>query len=234
MMMSSCSQEDVQVAQHEKVENGFNNERGGGLEGLPTISKTDGTPGIYITRPDWTILQPNGIAEGGTSTKSYLWGNPSFPWTKPLVNAPGANNNDANNFVTFLAQYKVLSPDYTDSRASVKLKHLKPGKKYDVTLSLASSVHLRNGEPTDYAPGARVQIPGTISQNAGSGVTVFDLRGKQAEWVTKTITFVAQDTEQSIYIFNYLNLDPQFVSSHDKYIAYMHVFVGEKAIVEVP
>lgn len=37
MMMSSCSQEDVQVAQPEKVENGFNTERGVGLQAMVEV-----------------------------------------------------------------------------------------------------------------------------------------------------------------------------------------------------
>ncbi|MDR6808606.1 hypothetical protein J2Y45_005818 [Dyadobacter sp. BE34] len=65
-------------------------------------------------------------------------------------------------------------------------------------------------------------------------MTPFDLRGKQAEWVTKTITFIAQGTEETATFLQYVNMEPQFYSTHDKYLTYMHAFVGDNAIVEIP
>ncbi|MDR6808607.1 hypothetical protein J2Y45_005819 [Dyadobacter sp. BE34] len=154
MIMSSCSKDDVQVAQPEKVASGFNNERGGGLQGLPTIPTTDGTAGINMLVADWSFSQQGNPVEVGTSTKTHLWGDSNFPWTKPFLNPPGANNNNPNNFVTIMSQENVLANDdkITTSFATAKIKHLKPGKKYALTVSVASSICIRNGEPTVYSP----------------------------------------------------------------------------------
>ncbi|MBO9611673.1 MAG: hypothetical protein J7619_03200 [Dyadobacter sp.] len=236
IMMSSCSQEDVAQPQKNKMENGFSSERGGGpLQGVPQIPATDASPGHNVFATGWIRAinaSPDDLElyAAGTSTKTHLWGDQSYPWTKPLLQPSGYNSNKTNNFVTIMAQSKVINGSATNSKAISKIKNLKVGKKYAVTISVASTVYLRNGEPTQYAPAAMIQIPGTIGVNWG--ITKFDLNGKQAEWVTKTIVFEAQDIEAQVFFASYF--DEQYTDSHDKYLTYMHAFVAENAIVEIP
>lgn len=236
MLMSSCSQEDVALPENGKTENRFNNHRGGGpLQGLPQIPTTDGTAGNHVFAPGWakvTNVSPDDPVKQatGTSTKTHLWGDQNFSWTKPLLNPPGASNNDANNFVTVMNQKDLLGGFSSGSSAKSTIKQLKPGKKYAVTISVASTVCIKNGEPTQYAPSATIFIPGTIGGNYSA--TEFNLGEKQAEWVTKTIVFEAQSTEAEILFSNFPG--NWFFQNNSKYFFYAHVFVGKNAIVEVP
>jgi len=235
VMMSSCSEEDVAQPEKSRMENGFSNERGGsGLQAVATIPTTDGPAGINIFAPGWEKIVTSypddpQINQAGTSTKNYLWGDPNLVWTKPLLNAPGANNNNTNNFVTIFTQKDVIGNFENVSEARTKIKNLTVGKKYAVTISVASTIYVRNGQPTQYLNNAEIEIPGMISgwQNKKQ----YDLHTKKAEWVTHTIIFAAQSSEVPVTFRTNVvwNGTPPW-----KHLAYAHAFVDTDAIVEVP
>jgi hypothetical protein len=234
MMISSCSQEDVQVAQPEKgkTENSFSNERGV-LQALPKIPTTDGPAGNNIFAAGWAKIITSSPDDpqkyqAGTSSKMQLWGDQNFPWTKPLLNPPGANNNNQNNFVTIMTQKDVLGNFENTTEATTKIKNLTPGKKYAVTISVATTICIINGQPTQYANGAMIEIPGTVGWSNGTG---FDIINKKAEWVTKTIIFEAQSSEVPV---TFKSDTHWFGVPPCKHLAYLHAFVDKDAIVEVP
>lgn len=240
MMMSSCSQEDVQVAQSkmESVATGPNAERG--IAATPNLPTTNGPAGNNIFASGWqkkmefnpfdpeeSIVRPT-----GTSTQTALWGDQNFPWIKPLPIPPGSNLGNGNNFVTFITQSNVLSSYGSNSKVTSTIKNLTPGKKYAVTVSMATSSCTINGQPTGYAKAAAVHILGTISPCVNGVNTVFDFTEKESIWVTKTITFEAQDSEVTIYFQRWFN--EGYYPTSDQYLWFMHGFVGKNAVVEVP
>lgn len=235
MMMSSCSQEDVQVAKPEQTNLSSNSKVAAG----PYIAPTAGWAGDHVFAPGWNKCiesSPDNkqVNSAGTSTITSLWGNLFQPWIKALP-LPGANaGNNQGNFVTFVVQRNVLdnSPAGTASKVETKITNLQPGKKYAVTLKLASTIKMRNGKQTQYAKTVNVDIAGTVNPDLGNGITTTDLTGKEAEWVTRTITFVAPDTELTMYVR--ATVSQAYNDTHDKFLMYAHVYVPQNAIVEVP
>jgi hypothetical protein len=228
MMMSSCSQEDVQVAGPETISSTSNLK----VASLPAIPTTNGPSGNNKFASGWKKLvmsSPDDLQlyVAGTSNKNGLWGNAFFPWSKPLP-----NNFAITNFVTFTRQKNVLANYGTYSAVQTKITGLIPGKKYAVTFNVASTIRTISGEPTQYSPGVVVDILGTLSPSPlGPGTTVVDLTNKEAEWVTKTITFQAVSSETLVNIQPYA--DSNYFNSHNKFLHYCHVFVDQNAITEV-
>lgn len=240
MMMSSCSQEDVQVEQLQVEKKDIGLDANRGIAAAPYLPTTSGPAGNNTFAPGWQkkmefnpldpvepIVRPT-----GTSTTTGLWGDPSFPWTKPLSVPPGSTLGETNNFVTFITQQNVLSPYASNSKVISTIKNLTPGKKYAVTVSVASTICTINGEQTQYAKAASVHIIGTLTPAYNNVHTVFDLTDKQAEWVTKTIVFEAQSSEVEVYFERWFSQG--YYPSSDKYLWYMHGFVGKNDVVEVP
>lgn len=222
MMMSSCSQEDVAQPEKGRIENGFSSKRGGGpLQGVPQIPTTSGSAGDNIFAKGWekyvhTIPDNLEKYATGTSTASHLWGNASFPWLKPLSLFAGCN------FVTFMSQKGHI--DFNSySKVQTTLKNLKPGKQYAVKLYASSTVRMLNGQPTQYALGVNVSFPG--------GNEDINLIGKEAEWVSKTITFTATASEESFFFRTSMN--DQFFNSQNKFFQYAHILVPQDAITEL-
>lgn len=228
MMTSSCSQEDVQMAGPKPVASMSNLK----VASLPAIPTTNGPSGNNKFASGWKKLvmsSPDNLQlyVTGTSNKNGLWGSAFLPWLKPLP-----NNFAITNFVTFIRQKNVLANYGSYSAVQTKITGLIAGKKYAVNLSVASTIRTVNGEPTQYSPGVTVDIAGTLSPGPlGPGMTVVDLNNKEAEWVTKTITFQALSSEILVNIQPYA--DSNYMNSHSKFLHYCHVFVDQNAITEV-
>jgi hypothetical protein len=229
MLMSSCSQEDVQMAQplNEQTKMGFNSARLG--DELPKIPVTNGTTGNNSFASGWkklvnTVPDDPQIYQTGTSSLTHLWGDQTLPWLKPLP-LPAINGG---NIVTFMRQRNVVNPAATvSSQVGTIIKNLKPGKKYAVTIFVASTITMINGAPTQYAPKVDVELTGVAG---ASQHTFFDLDGKEAEWVSKTIVFEAAATEVPVSVSCLTN--SQFYNS-GKFLHYAHVFVAQNAVTEV-
>lgn len=232
MMMSSCSQEDVQPP-YTETENSLTDANskvnalaGGGVLAQPaSIPITEGKKGVEVFPTGWNKVievAPDGLPAyaAGTSSLTHLWGDPLLPWTVPL-SSPA---NNANSVVTFLKQKNVFSDNGSQSTVTSKIKNLISGKKYAVTLSFATTIVSYHGEPTQYAQNIHVNISsGTV------GVDEYvDLVGKEATWVTKTIVFEAKGTEATIQM--YALTSQSYYNSHEKFLQYAHVYVGNNAV----
>lgn len=228
MMMSSCSQEDVAEPQVGKSGNPYNLK----VAAVPSIPTTGGWAGDNVFAPGWEkfvtkIPDDKQLFATGTSTKTHLWGNPYMPWVKPLPQITAYNGNNVGNFVTFMMQKS--NGTSTFSKVTTSIKNLVPGKKYMITFFASSAIRLKNGQPTQYCPGVCVEIPGTVQPN-GSALTVVDLKGKEAEWVQKTITFQAQSTETKVVIFTYVS--QEYYYNTPQFLHYGNVFVPQNAVIE--
>ncbi len=232
MMMSSCSQEDVQVAQPQSenlltdASSKANALAGGGQLGqLPSIAITEGgNDGAEAFPAGWLKLSnypADGLPEhaAGTSSLSALWGNSALPWIKPLSSPDG----NANSVVTFLTQKNASGQWTTQTFVRGKIKNLIPGQKYKVTLSLASTIVDVHGYTSQYARKITVMTPGVVEY--------VDMVGKEATWVTKTIVFEAQ-SKDTILELN-ATVDKNWADTQDNYLHYAHVHVGSNAIVKL-
>ncbi|SDG63842.1 hypothetical protein SAMN04487996_12122 [Dyadobacter soli] len=235
MMMSSCSQEDVQVVGREQTPN---TSSGLKVAANPNIPTTEGWPGDHSFATGWeklTWVVPDNkqLYSVGTSTRTHLWGNPYLPWTKPLPQLTASVSNNAGNFVTVMYQKNVLNNSTSYSKMRTKINNLVPGKAYAFTLYTASTIRVKNGQSTQYSPGMIVSIIGNLAPSNGMGPdqTIIDLNGKEAEWVSKTITFVAQATEAYFMIMPYAST--QYHNTHDQFFHYTHAFVPQNAITEI-
>lgn len=230
MMMSSCSQEDAQIVQ--PLTEKTNEHSSLKVAANPTIPATNGSPGQQVMPVGWIPSAYNsGQTVCGTSTITNLWGSPYLPWIKPLPLPGQSAANNAGNFITFIYQKKFLDPSSsTFSTVRTKIKNLVPGKQYAFTFKVSSTILVKNGETTQYAPAVDVEVPGTISSPTDH--TYINLVGKEAEWVTKTITFVAQDPEVQVNVVS--SFDAQYYNSHSKFFHYSHIYVPQNAVVEVP
>lgn len=232
MMVSSCSQEDVAEPQAGKAGTHSNLK----TTAAPSIPTTAGWAGDRVFAPGWAKLMeasPDNkqLYASGTSTTTALWGNVFLPWIKPLPSPVQLAGNNSGNFVTFMAQRKVLtSGAETSSGVVTKISNLQPGKKYAVTFKFASTIRMKNGEPTQYASAVAVNTGGMIGGNCGPNTVIIDITGKEAEWVAKTIVFQAQSTEAEVYFRPAKT--PQFDALYEKYLCYLHVFVPQNAVVE--
>lgn len=234
IIMASCSKDDFKTPQPgtDITGTGFSNERNG-LTIPPKISTTDGPAGNNTFAPDWEkkvdglnndhlLLRP-----AGTSTKTHLWGDQNFPWVKALPNPPGSVLGANNNIATIIYQNGVLCDDFTDSKVKTTIYNLKPGKKYALTVSMASSVCVQNGQSTQYAKAAQVKI----SQGTNVLNSIFDLTGKNAEWVTQTVIFEATNSNVTVDLRKWV--DGPFEPSNEPFFYYIHGFIGKNALVEL-
>lgn len=232
MMMSSCSHEEVQspLPQTESASTDASSKvnalAGGGVLAQPaSIPITEGKKGVEVFPTGWNKVievAPDGSPAyaAGTSSFTHLWGDALRPWVVPL-SSPA---NNANSVVTFQKQKKIFSDNGSRSTVTSKIKNLIPGKKYAVTLSFATTILNIHGELTQYAQ--RVTV--NVSSGAVGVDEYVDLVGKEATWVTKTIVFEAKDTEATIQM--YASTSQSYYDSHEKFLQYAHVYVGNNAV----
>lgn len=231
MMMSSCSQENIESQPHTEnllidANSKANVLAGSGVLGqLPSIPVTDGSQGVEIFPTGWSKVVnvvPDGLPEwaAGTSSLTHLWGSAVLPWVTPL----GSPDGNANSIVTFQRQKNVIISGGTQSFVSTKIKNLIPGKKYAVTFSFATTILSSHGESTQYAQSISVNIPGSL----GGNTQEVDMVGKEAAWVSKSIVFIAQSTEANVNIN--ISLSQNYYESHDSFLQYAHVYVGKNAV----
>lgn len=243
ILLSSCSKEDAQVPQPESavLNEGSNlktNLIGSGY-GLssPSIPTTDGTTCQNCFATGWSKEIIEGVpgepvmdSPAGTSNLSTLWGNTFIKWLLPLSAPEGANSGS----ILTVTSSKKIAPDYAPipsmyptyeehrSKVTTKIKYLKPGKKYAVTFQVATTSANLSGSSTSYAEGAQV----TIGTPSGSWSTQINLIGKKAQWITKTVEFVAENTEAKFSFQAYIPTEV------DKFCV-AHIYVGKNAVKEI-
>lgn len=233
MFMSSCSKEDAQTPEPLKGERTDANMRGigGGVIALPTlIFPTHGLAGFDVFPSGWkrseSASSNKSVHPAGTSTTQHLWGNFYQPWDKLLLK--GSENLSVSSIVTVTTRTNInlLNDASTaDKRSAVEttIKHLKPGKKYELTVYLATSKPMNANDAT-YATYL------ALDWNRPSGIVPLANeivnQSKQAIWIPKSIIFEATDTQEVLRFTAYTNVDNT--------VAYGHIYVGENAIKELP
>jgi len=229
MMMSSCSKEDAQTPEPVKSEKTDAGMRGvgGGLINLPAISPTIGLPGYNSYPSGWrrsSTASSDLIAyPTGTSSFVALWGNLAASWQKLLW------KDGMDNFVTVSTSTKInlLNDASTANKRSAvetTIKFLKPGKKYEMTVFMATTKlfkdDLQNATFAN-ALGLDWVRPGGL---VPASLEVLN-DSKHAVWISKTIVFEATATEEVLRFTAYTD---------DNKNAYAHIFVHENAIKELP
>lgn len=229
MMLSSCSEDALQTTdplEGRKSSSLREGQEGGGIMVLPSFPTTNGATGnsVYATRWERDILtSPDNLLmlPTGSSSFTHLWGNSNYPWTKPLPAVPGATN--PASIATITTNSNTWSPNGKRSAVKTKLRYLKPGKKYAITFRVATTQF--NGHLLPFVAAYAKQVYVVRSYSTGAVADYIDLTGKQAVWVDKTITFIAEETEMKIS-FSAIN------ANAGEY-AYAHIFVDKSAIQEV-
>jgi hypothetical protein len=230
MMLSSCSKEDAQTPQPQA---GGVNEHSGAktnAEGtLPFFASTNGRGEInYETYPVYWAKAPhiwgNLIAPipAGSSSLTALWGQSVKAWAKPLPPVPC--DLTANSMLTAISYTPDASEQHKRSRPFTTIRNLIPGKTYSLTFYVASTYYddvYVSMDPA-YAKSAEIRVTSSGSPTIS---TYIDLTGKEAQWVKKTVTFKATDTNA---IFSFSGLTP----GQDKF-SYIHLFVNPNAITEL-
>lgn len=234
MMMSSCSNEDVLAPEPVKNEKTDASMRGIPpiLTAIPHIAPTYGPAGSNVYPAGWqrsnsTSNDLVGLPTG-TSTLTHLFGNEGLPWQKPLPPIPNAPN--ANSFLTISSNSKkgvFFSDDaaLANKRSSVetKVKNLKPGKMYEITYYVASTIcKLKQNNYTPTLPWLiRLDWIGANGQTNALTVNA----DTEAVWFPYTITFEAVTNEQILNFTAFTDSDSKFT--------YAHIFVDQNSIKEV-
>lgn len=229
MLMSSCSQEDVQMAQprSESLATGPNPNRGIPLG--PKCPTTNGTLGQFYLAPGWGLFdpQPNGPydplnppGQSGTSSMTHLWGNQSTPWIKPLT-LPTPNASGIATFTLRKNGYGNLV--FTPIVAT--LSNLVPGEKYSVKIYGATTFALYCGDASmEYGRGITIE---TLNAAVGSSTTM-NLAQKEAEWDSATLVFTAGADEVKLKCSGFV--DNQYEQSHGEFLHYLHVYADQSSI----
>jgi hypothetical protein len=231
MMMSSCSQEDVQVPEPSGEEVGIAYNPHRGIVTGPEFPTTNGPAGIWWLAQDWKRLPkgypgdniPEDEYPTGTSSLTHLWGDQSKPWIKPLPQPTPS----AYGVATF-TMMKNMSGNIANATVFTKLKNLTPGKKYSVKIYGASSIaYLNNGYSHEYGRGISIE-----AINGGNSLsTILDLTGKEAEWVIATLAFTAASDEVTLKCSGYA--DDQYIQSHPDFYHQLNVYADKHSIKEV-
>ncbi|WP_157474728.1 hypothetical protein [Dyadobacter sp. Leaf189] len=229
LMLSSCSEETINATSplnESKNSSLREGQQGGGIEVLPSFPTTNGPTGnnVYATRWQRDILtSPDNpqLLPTGSSSFTNLWGDSNFSWIKPLPAIPGVASSASIATVTTTSN--TWSPNGKRSAVKTKLQYLKPGKKYAITFRVATTKF--DGHLLPFVPAYSKTVYLVRSYSTGAVAEYIDLTGKQAAWVDKTITFVAEEAEMTLS-FSAINANAGEYS-------YAHIFVDKNAIQEV-
>jgi hypothetical protein len=233
MFMSSCSKEDVQVAepQVESQNNSSSLRSLDGISALPKFSGTIGATGLNIYPTDWQRKNtsiPDLLAfPSGTSSFTHMWGDPKLPWLQALPPLP--TGQASGSVVTFTSSTNIERTDpYKgqiggQSRVAAKIKYMKPGKKYEITMYAASTIpkvqQLHASRTVAYSNKIRIGL------DLGAIAYGYEIHMTQNLWTAKTITFVAKGTEGEINFRAEAAKESEYV--------YANVFVDKNSIKEV-
>ncbi|WAC11388.1 hypothetical protein [Dyadobacter pollutisoli] len=233
MFMSSCSKEDALTPEPQtEIVNAHSSLKEGAAAlviTLPYFPSTKGSTGLDVYPTDWERdthpYYSNNSQElpTGTSNLSCLWGNPMLPWKKGLPTiASGASIVNFGSIVTTTSYRKNVS-NGKNSAAKTKITNLKPGKKYEISFYVASTICSvnQNAFTPLYANTIYVDLS-NVKDPISHGI---DVEGKEATWVKKTVIFDAISTEMSISF-------SAFVPQNGGY-SYAHMFVNKNAIKQL-
>jgi hypothetical protein len=233
MLMTSCSKHDALTPEPkmESMNEHSNLKEGPGPVVIipPHFPSTKGSTGLNVYPPDWerstSLSGPVSSKElpTGTSNLSHLWGNPTLPWVKSLPAIPNAYSIVNFGSIVTTSTYQNNVSNGENSAAKAKITNLKPGKKYEISFYVASTIcsFSQNTYKSSYASIIHVHL-----SNLAFPINYYiNVEGKQAEWVKKTMTFDAINTEISI------SFDASVLEK--KGYGYAHMFVDKDAIKQL-
>ncbi|MCF2503822.1 hypothetical protein L0663_10570 [Dyadobacter sp. CY107] len=229
LMLSNCSKEDVPTPEPGKSQNTSSNMRGvgGGLISLPALSPTNGPTGLNVYPSGWrrsaTASNDLFAYPTGTSSCQHLWGDISVPWEKLILK----ESVSSIATVSTSAKINLLNEASTANKRSAvetTIKFLKPGKKYEVTVHVATTKLFDFFKNAAYANVLALDLvrPTGIVPLSNTLIN----QSKQAVWVSQTITFEATNEEEILRFTAYTDVDNK--------LAYAHIYVDENAIKELP
>ncbi|WP_166444559.1 hypothetical protein [Dyadobacter bucti] len=240
MMMTSCSQEDVQTPEPEaaapRTEASLRGIGGGILILQPELATTNAVWGNDRYADKWERYTYPGSGNplmypSGTSSLKSLWGDDSKPFVKALPEIPGIADMRGILTVTTNSIVADVIPGVSNATSVAKstIKNLKPGQKYQIKYYVACAVPAQNaqGKIPVFAEKANVRLQynasGKTQFSGNYGIT--SLAGKHAEWVAQTIIFTAEDTEVD-FIFSSAVKNPGNYS-------YVHMYVDKNSMKKV-
>lgn len=206
MMMTSCSQDDVQNPAPEagsvRTEASLRGIGGGPLVLQPELAGTNGPWGADRFADRWQVDACPGSGNpldfpSGTSSLKSLWGNDATPFAKALPEIPGISDMRGVITVTTNTFMATTAPG-AKSIAKSTIKNLVPGQKYEIKYYVACAVPAQTVQGK--IPSLTENVVVTLKYNAAgktqfTGNHITSLAGKHSEWVAKTIIFTAEDTE---------------------------------------
>lgn len=239
MMMTSCSQEDVQTPAPEsgaaRTEASLRGIGGGILVLQPELAPTNAVWGSDRYADKWERYTYPGSADpsafpAGTSSLKSLWGDDSKPFVKALPEIPGIADMRGILTVTTnsIIAEAVLGASNSKSVSKTTIKNLTAGLKYQIKYYVACAVPAQNAQGKVPVIAEKVNV--RLQYNAPgktqfSGNYITNLAGKNAEWIPGTIVFTAEDTEVD-FIFS------SSVKNSGNY-SYVHIYVDKNSMKKV-
>jgi hypothetical protein len=236
MMMTSCSQENVQTPEpqvaNERTEASLRGIGGGILVLQPELARTNGPWGVDRYADKWDRYTYPGSGNpvtypSGTSSLKSLWGDDAKPFVKALPEIPGII--DMRGIVTVTTNSTisdvVIGASNGKSVAKTTINNLTPGQKYQIKYYIACAVPAQNAQGN--IPVIAEKAVARLQYNAPgktqfSGNYITNLAGKHAEWIPGTIIFTAEDTAVD-FIFSSSVKNPGNYS-------YVHMYVDKNSM----
>lgn len=209
MFISSCSEEDA--ATPESVTNESSNLRQGGLviTSVYHLPSTEGPTCVGCEPAGWKFDKPG---QDATSSLIAYGGHPLKKWSKPLATP----STGSGSIIT------ITSKGYKHGGgAKAQIKNLIKGKKYKLTASVSTTSLYGDNGPYSYVASLAV-MDGPLDV---LGYKQVHFPGKQNQWITETVEFVAWSTEQTLRIYSY--------GEDQNNLAYTNFHVGPNAVQQI-
>jgi hypothetical protein len=150
-----------------------------------------------------------------TSSLIAFAGNPSKTWYKSLPTP----STGSGSIIT------LVSKDFVNSAgADATIKHLIKGRKYKLTLSLSTTSLAGANGP--YIPAVHLNVIDTPFPTSHLAYKKVEFAGKENQWITETVEFIAMSTEERFSI----DCDG---GSGTNDITYTNIHVGPNAVQQI-
>ncbi|TLV00280.1 hypothetical protein [Dyadobacter luticola] len=223
MMISSCSKNEVQTP--EPKADHLNENSNLKTESLYFSSPTKSTVGENKLPANWQRTTALGFSQNqtlypvGVSNLVSLWGKPTIPWVQNLCTIPGLSTT--NTFVTITTSG--MYNHGTMSSVTTKIKSLTAGKKYALTVWVATTVP-KAGTTNRISTFAKTAMFSVRSGNTFYDGSV-DFTSFKNTWVEKTLTFTAPGPEMDFIFFAAPENPGQY--------SYAHILMPDNAVKQL-
>ncbi|WP_026629294.1 hypothetical protein [Dyadobacter alkalitolerans] len=232
MMMSSCSKEDALTPEPVKSDRTDASMRGIPpiLTAVPNIPVTYGATGSNVHAIGWerssaTSNDAIGLPTG-TSSLTHLFGDGGLQWVTPLTTIPNAPYENSVLTISTKAKFdpfKLAASKNQRSAVEAKIKNLIPGKKYQITYHLASTICSVNQNGLQQAYTDVIQADWIDADGTSIAATVG--LDDNSNWISQTVTFTATSTERILRFTAY--------NTGDDVYSYAHIAIGQNSVKAV-